>query len=129
MSKLLAQYDKLKKEDNTTVYMIRSGIFYCFFNEDARQISNAIGLQITDLGTNIFKCGFPASHIAKYKSILDSKGIKYKIIDNLPNQSLNQFLGDVEIKKVLKKIKELNFDELTPKQAWDLLFDLQQKIK
>jgi len=128
MSKLLNQYQSLKIQNSEMVYIIRCGIFYCFFNEDAIAVSKAIGLKITDLGPNIFKCGFPISQIDKYKGLLEQKGIKYQIIDNLPNSNVNDYMNNVELKKIFKKIKGLNFDKVSPMEAWNILYDLHNKI-
>lgn len=63
MSKLLNQYNELKKNDASSVYLFRVGIFYNILNEDAKLINEKLGLKITDLGASIFKCGFPVSQL------------------------------------------------------------------
>lgn len=39
MSKLLNQYNELKKNDASSVYLFRVGIFYNILNEDAKLIN------------------------------------------------------------------------------------------
>ncbi len=129
MSKLENQYKQLKNKDKDTVYLIRVGIFYNILNEDAVLINEKLGLQINDLSPNIIKCGFPISHIEKYKALLDEKGIKYQIIDNLPSSNVETYLNDIEIKKTLHKIAALNLDEISYKQAHEILTDINQKLK
>jgi len=129
MSKLEKQYEQLKAKSNDTIYMIRSGIFYVFLNEDAKVINKSIGLKIIDLGPNIVKCGFPISKIEKYKSLLNEKQIKYKIIDNFPNSNVETYLNDIEIKKAFNKITALNMDEISYKQAYEILMDINLKLK
>lgn len=129
MSKLLNQYNKLKKEDASCIYLFRVGIFYNILNEDAKTINEKLGLKITDLGPNIFKCGFPVSQLNKYMILLNEKKIKYKIIDNLPNSNINEYINNVEIKKILNKICELDMNNTTFQQAFNILLDLQNKIK
>ena len=90
MSKLLNQYNELKKEDASCIYLFRVGIFYNILNEDAKIINEKLGLKITDLGPNIFKCGFPVSQLDKYIILLNKIKIKYKVIDNLPNSNNNE---------------------------------------
>ncbi|MCF0125487.1 MAG: hypothetical protein HUJ68_07005, partial [Clostridia bacterium] len=85
MSKLLNQYKELKKQDASSIYLFRIGIFYNILNEDAKIINEKLGLKITDMGPSIFKCGFPISQLDKYIILLKNLKIKYKIIDNLPN--------------------------------------------
>lgn len=58
MSKLMKQYQELKKEDPNLIYIFQVGIFYNILNEDARIVSNEIGLKLTDLSPEIIKCGF-----------------------------------------------------------------------
>ena len=96
MSKLEIKYNQLKSENKDITYMLRSGIFYIFMNEDAILINKELGLKITDLGPNIIKCGFPISQVEKYKTLLDEKGIKYKIIDDLPNSNVEAYLNDFD---------------------------------
>lgn len=129
MSKLLNQYQNLKAQDPEMVYLIRCGIFYCFFNEDAIAVSKAIGLKITDLGPNIFKCGFPISQIDKYRGLLEQRNIKYQVIDNLPSSNVNDYMNNVEVKKILNKICTMDMNNTTCKQSFDALLEIQNKLK
>lgn len=129
MSKLTQQYEKLKKQDPSSIYLFRVGIFYNILNEDAIIVNEKIGLKITDLGPNIYKCGFPISQIDKYKNLLDQKEIKYQIIDNLPNSNVNDYINNVEIKKVLNKISNLDMNNTTYQQAFNILLEIQNKLK
>lgn len=130
MSKLLNQYNELKKNDASSVYLFRVGIFYNILNEDAKLINEKLGLKITDLGPSIFKCGFPVSQLDKYIILLNKMKIKYKIIDNLPNNSnINDYMKNVEIKKILNKITTTDMDNITFHQAFDILLDIQTKLK
>lgn len=55
MSKLLKQYEELKKKTPEKIYIFKVGIFYNILNEDAKIVSSQIGLKLTDLGPNIIK--------------------------------------------------------------------------
>jgi len=131
MSKLLKQYENLKKENKDTIYLFRVGIFYKIINEDAKIINEQLGLKITDLGPNIYKCGFPVSQLEKYKRIFDEKKIAYTVIDNFPNNSIttNDYLNNIELKKVVNKILEIDFNNTTFQQSFNLLLDIQEKLK
>lgn len=130
MSKLLKQYEQLKKDDASYIYLFRVGIFYNILNEDAKIINEKLGLKITDLGPSIFKCGFPVSQLDKYIILLNKMEIKYKIIDNLPtNSNINDYMKNIEVKKILNKIANTDMDNTTFHQAFDILFDLQTKLK
>ena len=130
MSKLLNQYQELKKKDASSIYLFRVGIFYNILNEDAKLINEKLGLKITDLGPNIFKCGFPVSQLDKYIILLNKMKIKYKVINNLPNDSnINDYLKNVEIKKILNKIIDIDLNNTTFHQAFNTLLDIQNKLK
>ena len=130
MSKLLKQYEELKKNDTSSIYLFRVGIFYNILNEDAKLINEKLGLKITDLGPNIFKCGFPVSQLDKYIILLNKMKIKYKVINNLPNDSnINDYLKNVEIKKILNKIIDIDLNNTTFQQAFNTLLEIQNKLK
>lgn len=129
MSKLLDQYEKLKKDDASCIYLFRVGIFYNILNEDAKLINEKLGLKITDLGPSIFKCGFPVSQLDKYIILLNQLKIKYKVIDNLPNSNINEYINNVEIKKILNKISSLDMNNTTFQQAFNFLLDIQERVK
>ena len=129
-SKLIQQYQDLKKQDASFIYLFRVGIFYNIINDDAKVVNEKLGLKITDLGPNIFKCGFPIKQIEKYKCLLDQKGIKFKIIDNLPNStSVNDYMNNIEIKQILNKIYSLDLNNITFHDAFNFLLDTQKKLK
>ena len=124
MSKLINQYNDLKKKDSTKIYAIRVGIFYNFLNEDAKYINEKIGLKITNLSPEIIKCGFPISSLDRYKKIFEKSKINYEIVDNL-NQGVSStdYLNNIEIKHIIEKIKNLDMNNVTFHQA----FDIQKK--
>lgn len=129
MSKLLKQYEELKRQNPNIIYLFRVGIFYNILNDDAKILNGKIGLKITDLGPHIFKCGFPISKIDKYVELLEKNDLKYQIIDNIPNQNTNDYLNNIEIKKIVKRILEIDFNNITFHQSFNILLDIHQKLK
>ena len=129
MSKLMKQYNELKKEDASSIYLFRVGIFYNILNEDAKLINEKLGLKITDLGPSIFKCGFPVSQLDKYIILLKNLKIKYKVIDNLPNSNVNDYMKNIEIKKILNKITDLDMNNTTFQQSFNILLDIKNKLE
>ena len=130
MSKLLKQYNELKNQDSSCIYLFRVGIFYNILNSDAKMLNQKIGLKITNLSPDIIKCGFPISKIDKYKNILEEKNIRYKIIDNLPNEMTTiDYMNNVEIKQILNKISTLDMNNTTFQQSFNILLDIQSKLK
>lgn len=125
MSKLQKQYEELKKKDKNKVYIFKVGIFYNIINEDAKVVSKLIGLKLTDLGPNLIKCGFPISTLEKYTNLLKQKNVNFEIINTITS-SQNQSTSYLSI---INKIKSLDLDNTTYKQAFDLLYSIQQKLK
>lgn len=124
MSKLLKQYEDLKKKDSEKIYIFKVGIFYNILNEDARIVSNAIGLKLTDLGPNIIKCGFPIAKLEKYTQLLKSKDLKFEIVSTLAPSNQN-----ISYDSIIKQIENINLDNTTCKEAFDILYNIQQKLK
>lgn len=123
MSKLLKQYEDLKKKDSEKIYIFKVGIFYNILNEDARKVSNAIGLKLTDFGPNIIKCGFPIAKLEKYTQLLKSKDLNFEIISNLASSNQN-----TSYDQIIKKIKSIDLNNTTFKEAFDILYNIQQKL-
>jgi DNA mismatch repair ATPase MutS len=124
MSKLLNKYNELKKNDSNKIYVFKIGIFYNILNEDARAVSKAIGLKLTDLGPDIIKCGFPIAKLEKYSHLLNEHNIAFEIIN--PSASSNQ---NTSYNDIIKKIENIDLNNTTCKEAFDLLYNIQQKLK
>lgn len=130
MSKILKQYKELKQKDASSIYIFRIGIFYNILNEDAKIINEKLGLKITSLSPEIIKCGFPISSLDKYIKKLNELQIQYKVIDDLPNNTnIKDYSNNVELKSILKKIAEIDMNNTTFQQSFNILLDLQNKIK
>lgn len=129
MSKLLDQYQKLKKENASCIYIFRVGIFYNILNEDAKILNEKLGLKLTSLSDQIIKCGFPISSLDNYTRKLNDLQLKYLVIDNLPNSNTTEYLNNIEIKRIIKKITELDMNNTTFQQAFNILLDIQNKLK
>ena len=125
----MKQYNELKKEDASSIYLFRVGIFYNILNEDAKLINEKLGLKITDFGPSIFKCVFPVSQLDKYIILLKNLKIKYKVIDNLPNSNVNDYMKNIEIKKILNKIADLDMNNTTFQQSFNILLDIKNKLE
>ncbi len=122
MSKLQNQYEILKKKDENKIYLFKVGIFYNILNEDAKTVSKAIGLKLTDLGPNLIKCGFPVSNLEKYTNLLKSKNLDYEVVSaSTSSESTNAT-------SIIQKIKKLDMNNTTYKQAFDFLYKLQNKL-
>lgn len=130
MSKLIKKLNDLKKQDASSIYIFRVGIFYNILNEDAKLLNEKLGLKLTSLGPEIVKCGFPISSLNKYIEKFKELQLKYKIIDNLPNNiNTIDYMNNIEIKQIISKIKNLDMNNTTFQQAFNILLDIQNKLK
>lgn len=122
MSKLMNQYEELKKKDPNKVYIFPVGIFYNILNEDARLVSNAIGLKLTNLSPEIIKCGFPISQKEKYSLLLKNNNIAFEFVTLAPSDQNTSYIN------IIKKIKNIDLNNTTCKEAFDILYNIQQKL-
>lgn len=124
MSKLLKQYNELKEKDPNTIYMFKVGIFYIFINDDARLVSKEIGLKLTNLSSEIIKCGFPIAKLEKYTHLLESHNILFKIVSNpAPEYQISSY------NDIIQRIQSIDLNNTTCKEAFDILYNIQQKLK
>ena len=130
MSKLLKQYENLKKENSDLIYIFRFGIFYNIINEDAKILNNKLGLKLTSLSPEIIKCGFPISSINKYINLLEKNKLKYKIIDNLPQScsTIEDYSNNIEFKKIINEIKSIDINNINSLEALNILNNIQTKL-
>lgn len=124
MSKILKQYNELKAKDRSKVYLFKIGIFYNILNEDARLVSKELGLKLTDLSPDIIKCGFPIAKLEKYTNLLKAHNINFEVVSN-PTPSSQKSPYD----SIVKKILDIDLNNTTFKEAFDLLYNIQQKLK
>ena len=124
MSKLYNEYLKRKKKNKDKYYLFKSGLFYIFLDEDAKDINKITPLNITHLNNDIVKCGFPSNSLEKYLNIFNNLGLKIEVIEEL-NYENNQETHN----KIIKKIKNLNIDTLTPVKALNILNEFKGMLK
>ena len=123
MSKLYLEYLKRKRIDESKYYLFKSGLFYIFLDEDAKNISKITPLNITKLNNDIVKCGFPSNSLDKYLNIFNNLGITFEIVELVNNENQKD-----QIEKVVKKIKNLKIDTLTPLKALNVLNELKEML-
>ena len=124
MSKLQKQYENFKKKDSEKIYIFKVGIFYNILNEDTRVVSNSISLKLTDLGPNMVKCGFPIAKLNKHTNLLKTKDLKFEIVNTLAPSNQN-----VSYDSIIKKIQNTDLNNTTCKEAFDILYNIQQNLK
>ena len=127
MSKLFDIYKNLKQEDSKTLFLFKSGIFYIFLDQDAKIINNLLDLKLTNLNTQIVKCGFPANSLQKYLKLLSFTDYNIKIIDNSSNTSfkVKDFTMNNDNIDLLKTISNVNEENLSVKDAYDFITNIK----
>lgn len=131
-SKLYKKYLSLKIEDSSYFYLFKSGIFYIFISDDAKIISPLLNLKLTNLNSVIMKCGFPINSAEKYLKKMDELNLKVKVVtlnDNFLDCDFEKYLNAKELVVILGDFLNVNIDTLSISQAFDLLYDLQDKLK
>lgn len=131
MSKLYKKYVLLKVNDSSKIYLFECGIFYIFIHEDARIMSNFLNLKLTPLNPIIMKCGFPVKSADKYLNILKNSEYNVEIVpaDNNSPTNINTYTAYRDFNDIVSDFININVDELSISQAFDLLNDLQTKFK
>lgn len=131
MSKLFNLYKSLKQQDDKTLYLFKSGIFYIFIDNDAKIVNTLLNLKLTNLNTEVVKCGFPVNSLSKYLKLLKLSNYNIKIVDTISNTSCNikDFSINTDNLSLLKKISSVNQDNLSIKEAFDFISDIKQKAK
>lgn len=120
MSKLYNLYCKLKEEDSSKIYILKSGIFYLLIAEDAEVYGVKLGLKVTKLNDEVNKCGFPISSYEKYKVMLDNCNCNYEFVEEKKQEQTNQ-------NEISRYLKNVDINSLTPLKALEILNELKEK--
>lgn len=130
MSKLYSLYEILKKKDNNTIYLFKSGVFYIALSDDAIFLSNKFNFKLTNLNSSIVKCGFPISSVDKYIKKFSINHINFKLVDSSTNiiYSPKDYQLDCHIKKVIDSILSIDTNTLSIKEAYSFIEKLKQEI-
>lgn len=129
MSKSYNSYLSMKKTDKDTILLFKSGIFYILLDNDARLVSSILNLKLTQLNSDVVKCGFPISSLDKYLHLLIKYNLNVKIIDLSSNTVYNpdEFAYNSETDSLLLELSKLDVDNLSIKEAYSKLEDFNQQ--
>lgn len=125
MSKLYDIYKKLKNENNGTIYLFKSGVFYICLDDDAKILSKIYNLKLTNLNVDIVKCGFPCSSFDKYYMLFTNDKLKFKIIENNTIFDGNNYLKNQKMSALLDKIDTININDLSVSEAYRFIEEIQ----
>ena len=129
MSKLYNKYLELKSNDDSVLYLFKSGMFYIFLHENAKIVSEKLNLKLTHLNNNILKCGFPINSFTKYVGLLDYYKINYQIVDGSLITSKTQYIENENIQNYLEQLQKLDINKITPLKAFEILDNLQSLLR
>ena len=129
MSKLYENYLLLKKQDNSKLYLFKSGIFYLFLDDDAKIVSPILNLRLTNLNEKVLKCGFPVNNLNKYINLITSNGYEVNIIDsnNKEVYKSNDYISNENIKNFIKSISKIDTNLLSISEAYEKLDHISSK--
>lgn len=131
MSKLYKKYVALKIQDDSALYLFKTGIFYIFLDEDAKLVSSRLNLKLTNLNQDIVKCGFPVSQLEKYTKLINNANLSFKIVDSSKDMifSPQEYTIDEKVHNLIKKISQTNSDEISISAAFDFISDISEESK
>ena len=131
MSKLYDNFVNLKGSNKDKIYLFKSGIFFIALNEDATKLSEIFGFKITNLNDTVTKCGFPAKRIEYYSSLLDKMNIDFELIDSNSKKIENssEYISNLNFNSIIDKLVKIDFDNITFKDAFDILYSLSLESK
>lgn len=131
MSRLYSKYTELKSKEPNFVYLFKSGIFYVALEDDATKLSESLKFKIGKLNENIIKVGFPISRLDHYSNLLQALNIPFKVIDDTYGviDNYSDYLNNEKLKNIINNILSLDFNNITFKESFELLYGIQKNIK
>ena len=131
MSKLYEKYLLLKKQDSSTLYLFRSGIFYMFLDEDAKKMSSFLHLKLMNLNETILKCSFPVNSLDKYTSLIKNAGYKMNIVDASSQETYpsTDYILNTKVKTFIKDLSCIDANCLSIREAYSFIEKTSQQAK
>ncbi len=84
---LMRQYDKIKSQYPNAILLFRVGDFYETFNEDAKEVSDALGIVLTKrangAAADVPLAGFPHHALENYVAKLVKKGYRVAVCEQM----------------------------------------------
>lgn len=108
------------------MYLMKSGIFYIFIDEDAEEMSRLTKLKCVPLTGHIMKCGFPENSKEKYLRRLKENGKIVEVIEPTLEEELKK--ESYQSCSSLQSLKTMDLNTITPLEAMELLSQIQTEI-
>ena len=131
MSKLYSKYIQLKKQNPNIVYLFKSGIFYLALDEDATKLSESLKLSLGKLNEDVVKVGFPVSSRERYVRLLEVLSIPFQFVDDTYGviENYSDYSNNEKLKSIVSKVLAIDFDNLTFKESFEILFGMQKELQ
>ena len=131
MSKIFNEFEKKKLENPDKLYLFKSGIFYIGLEEDAENLSKLFDFKITPLNDTVKKAGFPAKKLEFYTNLLTNCSIDFEIVNlNFGKiESQEDYLNNQKVQEILKEIKNLDMNTVSYKEAFEILWKVNEELK
>ena len=131
MSKLYKKYLELKSSYPTTIFLFKSGIFYIALDKDAVKLSEEFNFKLVNLNQDSLKCGFPISKLQYYANLLEKLNLNFEIVDLDSSISMGytDYSNNSKLKSILDTLKNLDMNNITLKQSFDVLYKLSNDAK
>ena len=88
----------LKEKDKTKKYLVKSGKFYIYLDDDAREVNKVTTLKLTSFGSGV-KCGFPINSLEKYLGIFENIGMDVVVVESFQD--------------IINEVNSMNLDNLS----------------
>lgn len=109
MSKIYNEYLRLKNNDNTKLYLFKSGKFYIFIGEDCDLINEFVVLKKTNFCKETSKCGFPINSLKQYMRVFGNHKLNIEIIEEIKEINVE--------KNIINILSGIDIDNITPFDA------------
>lgn len=131
MSKLYKKYLELKNSYPTTIFLFKSGIFYLALDKDAELLAEKLNFKLVNLNQEVLKCGFPVNKLPYYANRIKNLNLNFEVVDLENNSSLNydDYSNNQKVKDIIGTLRELDANNITLKQSFDLLYKLSEDAK
>ena len=131
MSKLYERYLLLKKQNPSTLYLFKSGIFYIFLEDDAKKMSLLLNLKLTNLNEAVLKCGFPVNNLSKYSSLIQEAGYQVNIVDSTTEKThtSGEYILNSDIKNFMQKLSVIDSNTLSISEAYSIIDNINHQAK
>lgn len=119
MSVIYQKYLQLKEQDDTKLYLFKSGKFYIFVGEDCDTINNYVVLKKVKFSNESYKCGFPSNVLEDYMRVFRNHNLDVSIVDDITL---------VKKSNIKEKLTDLDINTITPLEALNILKEVKENI-